>query len=731
MADSDPYILRLGKTIADRPGRVLAVWLIAIACGVWGSQKFPAAALGGSTGLHGSDSRAVSDALRLEFDNPLLDPLLVVASSPGHHIQDPDFLQWDGDAAAQLRSLPEVREVLDYASTHAPALVSADGHETVLVVGLAERDLAARQHAVPRLRSALAPFTQRLRAMDPQGQLALTGAAAADYDINTASAEGGDHAEKRALPLTLFILLLAFGTPIAALLPFLMGVATTMVALGLAYLLAQLMPVSNLLGNVVTMVGLAVGIDYSLLLVKDYRERRRHASTREALAASVAAAGVTIAWSGSTVAIGLLGLLFSPILETRSVGIGGSLVVVVSVLAALTLLPAVLALIGDHVERWPLWRGVKGPGDGGGFWAALAAWTVRRPVLSLMLSGCTVVALALPSLAAHSGFSDEPWFLPRGTESRTGAALLEKIHRDNSSLTVQLLVRTTDASPVLAAGHLAALTAYADRLRADARVAGIVAPWTAAGDPALAGRHLSRDGRAALVDVTPAGGVGVAQAQQLARDLKGIVPPGPFTVTVGGPPAYYNDFTDTMGSSLPKVFGFVILATLVLLFLAFRSYLLPLKAVLANLLAIGAGYGVVVAIFQFGWMHTWIGLERPFASVALEIPLMIFCLSFGLSMDYELFLLKRIQAEYARHGDNERAIVAGLAAVAPVITGAGLIMAVVFGAFVGADLPALKMIGVGLCTAVLIDATLIRGFVVPAVMSLAGRWNWYPGRPGR
>ncbi len=725
-----PPTQRLGTWIAAHPRRVLAIWLVAIAFGVWGAQKFPGAALGGSTGLYGSDSRVVSEALRMEFDQPLLDPLLVVASSPGRRIEDPDYLAWERDTAEFLRAMPEVREVLDYAGTQAPNLRSADGHETVLLVGLAARDLAARQRAVPHLRAALRPLSQRLRAIDPRSEVAVTGAAAADYDINTASAEGGDHAEKRALPLTLFILLLAFGTPLAAALPFLMGLATTMVALGCAWLLAELMPVSNLLGNVVTMIGLAVGIDYSLLLVKDYRERRRQASTREALSASVAAAGVTIAWSGSTVAIGLLGLLFSPILETRSVGIGGSLVVVISVLAALTLLPAVLSLMGDHLERWPLWRAVGRREDGGGFWTALAAWTVRRPLLSLTVSGCLVAALALPSLAAHNGFSDEPWFLPRGTESRTGAALLERIRSDNSRLTVQLLLRTTDGSPVLTPGHLEGLNAYAARLRADPRSATVVVPWSGAADPVPAPHILSRDGRAALVEVIPAGCVSVAGAQQLARDLKAVAPAGPFTVAVGGTPAYYNDFSDTMGRSLPKVFGFVIAATLVLLFLAFRSYLLPVKAVLANLLAIGAGYGAVVAIFQLGWIHAWVGLERPFASIALEIPLMIFCLSFGLSMDYELFLLRRIQHEYEAHGNNDRATVAGLAAVAPVITGAGLIMSVVFGAFVGAELPALKMIGVGLCVAVLIDATLIRGFVVPAVMTLAGRWNWYPGRGG-
>jgi RND superfamily putative drug exporter len=183
-----------------------------------------------------------------------------------------------------------------------------------------------------------------------------------------------------------------------------------------------------------------------------------------------------------------------------------------------------------------------------------------------------------------------------------------------------------------------------------------------------------------------------------------------------------------MSRSLPRIFAFVVGATLLMLFAAFRSFLLPVKAVLMNLLAVAAGMGAVVAVFQFGWLNGLVGLEHPVSTIPLEIPLMVFCLSFGLSMDYELFLLFRIQQEYLRDGDNNRATVEGLATVAPVITGAGLIMVVVFGAFVSAELPVLKMIGLGLCVAVLADATLIRAVIVPAVMALAGRWNWYPGR---
>jgi putative drug exporter of the RND superfamily len=720
---------RLGQFISGHPRRFLAGWAMVIALGVWGGGRFPDAAQGGTAGLYGSDSKLVSDALRTEFKNPFLDPLIVVISSPRYASDDATFLAWNREAARVLRQLPEVKQVAAYSDAHDLQMRAPDGHQTMMLVGLAATEVPAQQRAVPKVRAAVTVLRAQLLQLDPQAVIAVTGDPAVSYDINTSSAEGGDHAEKRALPLTLAILVLAFGTLIAAGLPFLMGLATTMVSLGLAFLLAHFMPVSNLLGNVVTMIGLAIGIDYSLLMVKDYRERLLYCSPADAVAATVAEAGTTIIWSGSTVAIGLLGLLFSPILETRSVGIGGALVVLVSILAALTLLPACLALLGNTIDKWPvIRRSAQRRATEESFWWRLAEWILRRPLRTLIFSTGAVALLALPVLGAHSGFAHERWFLPQGLESRIGADMLVKQRSGNADLIVQALLRSTDQQPILAAAHLRPLAQYLARLEGDPRIASVVSPLRPNTDAARRALYLSNDGRAALFEITPANGLSMSEVQRLSRDLAAVAPTGPFTVTIGGAPAYHNDFSDKMWSSFPKVFGFVMFTTLVLLFAAFRSYLLPLKAVVANSMAIAAGYGVVVAIFQFGWLHGLIGLERPFSSIPLEVPLMIFCLSFGLSMDYELFLLFRIQREYRKHGDNNRATVGGLAAVAPVITGAGLIMTVVFGAFASADLPTLKMIGVGLCVAVLVDASVIRAFVVPAFMTVAGRWNWYPGR---
>ncbi|MDP9066687.1 MAG: MMPL family transporter [Pseudomonadota bacterium] len=741
----------LGAWVAAHPKRVVLAWLMVIAIGAWGAHKLPQVSVGGAGGIEGSPSKAVSDALRSEFTNPFIDPIVVAVAAPALEVDREPYRGWLRRLARTLEGLPGIRKVGDYDRSHDDRMRSPDGHSTMLLVGLAATDDAARQNEVIVVRQALGSARAELLALDRSAQLAATGGPAGDYDVNALSASGGDRAEKRALPLTLAILAIAFGTLIAASLPFLMGLATTTVALGAAYLLAEIFTVSNLLSNVVTMVGLAIGIDYSLLMVTHYRHHLRRATVAETVAQTIAQAGRTICWSGVTVIVGFLGLLFSPLLETRCAGIGGALVVCVSVLAALTLLPALLVLLSPYLDRWPVVPHRLRSADATRFWHRLGSFIVRHPLPTLLLSAAGVLALALPLVHANLGVTSERWFLPRTTESRLGADILSTLRNDGAAKPIYAIVGTTDGSPILAATHIRALVDYAGRLQGDRRVASIASPVTLSADldaaayarmyahpdralaanPAIGELFLSRNRQRALFEITPSNGLSASQIEKLAREVAQMVPAGAFTAMIGGSPAYANDFNDSMFRSLPRIFGFVVGATLFLLFIAFRSYLLPLKAVITNLLAVAAGIGAVVAVFQFGWSSGLVGLERPFSAIPLEVPMMVFCLSFGLSMDYELFLLFRIQCEYDIDADNDRATIAGLAAVAPVITGAGLIMAVVFGAFVTAELPVLKMMGVGLCVSVLIDATVIRAFVVPAAMTLAGRWNWFPGRISR
>ncbi len=725
----------------------MALWIVAIAVGAVGEHQFPTVTVGGAGGIDGSPSWLAARILRTEFNNPYIDPLVIAVVSPAQSVDAAPYLAWIAQTQAKLSALHEVRKVTSYADSKDAHMRSADGHTTMLIVGLAATDAESQQKAVVVIREQMAPLRADLVDLDAAARIAVTGGPAADYDVNAFSASGGDHAEKRALPLTLIILMLAFGTFVAGCLPFLMGLATTTVALGLAYILAVLVPVSNLLSNVVTMVGLALGIDYSLLMVTHYREHSPRTTVAETVAGTVALAGQTITWSGMTVMVGFLGLLFSPILETRCAGIGGALVVCVSVLAALTLLPASLVLLSPYLDRWPVlprrWRKF----DATAMWRRMGTWIVRHPLLTLLVSAGSVLALAAPLLQAHSGVTNERWFLPKTTEARRGAEILTAARSDNASIPIYAIVTTTDGSNILDPAHVPSLIDYAGALQSDHRITSVASPvnlrdgvtvsqYTAMyqnfdqamkSNPLIGELYISKDHHSALFQITPANGLAVKEIERLTRDLGSIVPKGPFTLMLGGSPAEHNDFNDYMFKSLPRIFAFVVCATLVFLFIAFRSFLLPIKAVITNLLAVAAGIGAVIAVFQLGWLNGLVGLERPFTAVPLEVPMMVFCLSFGLSMDYELFLLFRIQREFARDGNNDRATVDGLAAVAPVITGAGLIMGVVFGAFVGADLPVLKMMGVGLCVSVLVDCTVIRAFVVPAAMALAGRWNWYPG----
>ena len=738
---------KLGRFVAEHPWAVVGTWIVVIAIASVGEHKFSSVTVGGAGGIDGSPSWVAAKILRAEFNNPYIDPLVIAVVSPAQSVDAAPYLDWIAAAEKNLTAMPEVRKATSYADSRDAHLRSTDGHTTMLIVGLAANDVESQQKAVSAIRERMAPLRATLHALDAAAKLAVTGGPAADYDVNALSASGGDYAEKRALPLTLVILMLAFGTFVAGCLPFLMGLATTTVALGLAFVLAVLLPVSNLLSNVVTMVGLAIGIDYSLLMVTHYREHHPRTTVAETVAGTVAQAGQTITWSGMTVMAGFLGLLFSPILETRCAGIGGALVVCVSVLAALTLLPASLVLLSPYLDRWPVlprrWRRL----DTAAMWRRLGAWIVRQPLLTLLVSAGCVLALASPLLEAHSGVTNERWFLPKASEARQGAEILTAARSDNASIPIYAIVSTTDGSNIIDPAHVPALVDYAKVLQADQRIAAVASPvnlregvtadqyammyrnfaQAMKNTPSIGELYISKDHHSALFQVTPANGLAVKEIERLTRDVEKIVPRGPFTLMIGGSPAEHNDFNDYMFKSLPRIFAFVVCATLVFLYIAFRSFLLPIKAVITNLLAVAAGIGAVIAVFQLGWLNGLVGLERPFTAVPLEVPMMVFCLSFGLSMDYELFLLFRIQREYARDANNNRATVDGLAAVAPVITGAGLIMGVVFGAFVGADLPVLKMMGVGLCVSVLVDCTVIRAFVVPAAMALAGRWNWYPG----
>jgi putative drug exporter of the RND superfamily len=728
----------LGAWVGCHPAAVIGIWLPVVLAASFGARELAVVARGGSGVLDDSAAQRAAAELNREFDEPWVDPLTLAIASDPYTRDDAIVSAALACSRSALEARAEVRAVIDLEEDR-----PSSGGVGALVIALHDPELDAEEREVPLLRASLEPCRRDFLRADPDGRYALTGRAAYTVDLNAWNKRSSEHAERCALPVTLAILVLVFGSLLAAALPLLMGVATTTVALALAWAVAQLMPVSNLTATVITMLGLALGIDYSLLLVSRFRELPPGLTRPEAMGRLLASAGPTITWSGLIVSIALLGLLCSPLLETRGIGIGGALVAAVSVLAATTLLPAVLALSAERIHR----RGARSREGPPGFYARLVARIVRRPLATVMLTVALLSVMALPGLTARSGYSNDPRFFPAGMEARVGGEILSARGHGNDALALELLVHAAGGRSVLDAAILPALFEYGRQLTADRRVASVasvvnLAPNAALGDylalyhdpdaalsryPEIAHRWLSRRRDVALFHVTPAHELSLADIQQLAAELARRARPGPLSIEVGGAPSYFNDFDRSLARSLPRVVGVIILATIALLLAAFRSWLIPLKAVLLNLLAVAAGFGVVVAVCQWGWGARLVGLDAPLTAIPATVPLMIFCLSFGVSMDYELFLLFRIVAEFRRDGDTTRATVAGVGSAAPVVTGAAFIMAVVFASFVASDVPLVKMLGLGLAAAVAVDAMLIRTLLLPAAMTLAGRWNWYPG----
>ncbi len=720
---------RLGAWVVRWRHAIVLSWLVAALAGGWVARMLPQRVVEGSGPLAGSASYRVEQALRLEFDRPLVEPLVLALESERYSMDEAPFRGWIADARARLAALPEVHQVVAPAQADAAsALRSPDGHRAVLLIDLQSSDPAASERVVAQVRPVLAELRQRVRRDDPDARVALTGRAAATLDNYELNRSEGERAERLALPFTLLVLLLCFGAVGAAALPLAVGLAATSVALGAGCLLAAFMPVSGLLTNVVKMLGLALGIDYALLMVSHWRARAPDLGLEAALGGVLADAGATIAWSGFAVLLGLAGLLLSPLLETRSIGLAGMLVVCLAVLAALTLLPALLVLLGPRLE-WPvaLARVLAGTRLAR-LWGDLARFVTSHPWKALVLALGLSLGMALPGLRSHSGFDASGAMFPARMESRIGDEIVARLGHAQLTLPIHLIVRSGTGTPVL--GQRAQLDALVERLTGDPRVASVMPPL-AAFDAGLGDAALSRDRSAMLLQVFAHGNAGLAQVQALAHDIAQATPGAPMQLEVGGPPVYYRDHVERVEASFAPVFAFVTGASLLLLFVAFRSWLLPLKAVCANLLAVAAGYGAVVAVFQFGWLSSWIGVAQPLAAIPPVVPLLVFCLCFGLSMDYEVFLLRAIQRGWLRHADNTAATAQAMVATAPVITGAAAVMAVVFASFVATDLMLLKMLGVGLAVTVLVDATLIRCLLVPALVCVVGDWNWVPGTPAR
>jgi uncharacterized membrane protein YdfJ with MMPL/SSD domain len=586
-------------------------------------------------------------------------------------------------------------------------LVSQDRDSTVLLLGLGrdgEDDVEDVVDAVERLDA------------EPGYRAAVTGGRTADVDEDAASLEDLKKGELFfGAPLALVVLLLVFGAVVAGLVPLMLAIASIVVALALVALLAQAYDLSVFTQNMLIGMGLALGIDYSLFTLSRYREERLQGREKhDSIATAGATAGRAVLFSGIAFVLAMLGLLLVPSTIFRSLAAGAILVGIVSVIAALTLLPAVLALLGDRVNalRIPFFgRAAEQAGREGRFWGAIVERVMRRPVTSLVLAAGLLLALAAPVLALDTGTSGAAT-LPDRFESKQGYLLLREEFPEESTEPVEIAVAGDVGGPA-AEGALA-------------RLEQELARRPIFGEAVVAANEAGTVGR---VTVPIAGNPDGERAIAAVRELRSEVVPQAFAgvdaeVYVGGDTAEELDYHDTVNFWLPLVLLFVLGLSFLLLTLAFRSIVVPATAIAMNLLSVGAAYGLLVLVFQEGIGNELLGL-REAETIDAWVPLFLFAVLFGLSMDYQVFLLSRIRERYTQTGDTDAAISFGIGSTARLITGAALIIIAVFWGFAMGDTIAFQQMGFGIAVALLIDATVVRSVLVPATMKLLGERNWY------
>ena len=709
----------LGAFCARRAREVIATWALVFAAAWLAADRLPDALVSGSGDVPDSVSLRVDDVLRREFTTPRTQLLVLAFRSATLERDGASVLTLVAALRDQLEGNAHVREVLTEEDIPHQRLLPAPGTGHLMIVSLKADNVRDAEIAVPQVRRAVVPLLESARLRHPDLEWAVTGRAALTHDLSRFNAEDTANAELRALAPTFLILVLAFGSLAATALPVLMGIASLTVTLGVVSLLAQLFVVSDVVSAMAGMIGLALGIDYSLFLVHRYRQEVLGGTSEGAVARAMETAGPVILYSGLAVVTGMIGLLATPLVELRSIGLGGCLVTAAAVSLALTLAPAILALVGGERLEWPRALSSRLHGRAQERWGRWAHWVTAHPFVAAMAGLALVLAIAAPGLQTRFGFP-ETRFFPRGLEYVRGMDMLASMGVAGLAAPLPIVLTDIAGGPALTEARVPALLAFAARLRRDACVSAVLGPIDFADS-----RYISTDQRRILLHAIPRACT-YEEIKVLSRTIPSWVRVPGLEAEVGGQPQYYDDLERAIKSSYATSVGLVLAATCALLLAAFRSPMVALKAVMLNLASVMAGYGAVVYVFQLGHGSAWLGVPAPIGVTPISIPLLIFCILFGLSMDYEVFLLHRVFRIFLRTGDNTRSVRDALADTGPVITSAALIMVAVFGAFAVARVVFVQMIGLGLAVAVLVDATIIRCLLGPALMQLAGRWNWWP-----
>ncbi len=733
--------------IVRRRGLVALMWIVACALLLPKARRIESV-LRVAARVDGSESAAVDEQLARRFQSPFAHSVLLVATgipSP----QTPaggDLLRALVDSVQSIRGVTRVTSYLDGQEALFIDTRSDSAPGTFMIVGLEEQRQA--DVLLDTLRQATRRFESALQRNYPTATLRWTGQAALNADLRRTSAADARSAEWRAAPVTMVLLFVAFGAVVAAFLPVAGAMLAIGVTLGIAALVAHALSLSILLQNVVTMIGLGLGIDYSLLVLARFREELRVGHERERAAReALRHAGPTILISGCAVAIGFSALAVMPVNELRSVATGGLLVTGISMLVATTLLPGILATLGDRVDAGRL-RALTRTSRSGAGWRTWASFVTRHPSRVLLLAGLPVGLLAWQALRLNATQPGGDW-LPKKMESAIALRSLGAMGRSAVVQTVRLTLEFPNGVSAVDDSGWAATTRLARVLVVDSAVArvrslpGLLAPMgrliprrdlLAALPEDVRRSFVSTDGRVTMVEVIP-------REEMTPRDLAALVArirampswlvtrAGASHLSVGGLPALNVDYETAVAgrSRFLQVVMLIVVATFLVLAVGFRSVLVPLKAIVLNLLVVAGAFGAVTLVFQDGFGASLLGVDGPLDAIFPAIPVLVFCVVFGLSMDYEVFLVARVREARLAGLPERDAIASGLVHTGKLITSAAAIMLAVFGAFMLGDFLLMKMLGFALAVAVLLDATVMRLAVSPALLVLAGRWNWWPG----
>jgi putative drug exporter of the RND superfamily len=706
---------RLARGAALHPYRTIAVYALFIAVAVLSVAGLLSSGLTSDSKFRaGEPGSATADRLiqdRLSGPHRVTD--YVIVRSADLTVDAPAFKARVLGVAHSIDALGStiVRGTSTYYTTHDPGLLSRDKHATLIPVVMAGGVDDALKH-VDRLHET---------AMTGQRdgfKVAQTGEASLNQMFTQLAEKDLSRGEVFGVPAALIVLVVVFGAVLAATMPLVLSIISIVLALALTALIGQIYPVNVFVLNILTMMGLAVGIDYTLFVISRYREERARGLEKiDAIAATGATANRAILFSGITVILAMIGMVIVPIDIMIGMGMGVMLVVLTTLATALIALPAVISLLGDRVNalRVPfVGRAGAGRVTGRkGVWERLAHSIMRHPVIWLSVAVVALLAIAAPVFVMNTGSpTQSAGYLPSGHYAKQGWDMLDRDFSLGEANPLQIVVD----GPASAGAVERSITRLERAMKADGRFAPVHATVNKAGDLTLLTTALAGD---PVADST----------QALVKHLRGDMIPAAFAgssahVYVTGTTAGVVDYLGFFGAWLPIVLLVVLSLSFVLLLVAFRSIVIPAQAIAMNLLSVGASYGLLVLVFQKGVGARLLGLTQV-ESIEAWVPLMLFALLFGLSMDYQVFLLSRIKERFDRTGDTREAVGYGVGRTAGIITGAAAIMVCVFGGMATGKMVVFQQMGFGLAVAIFIDATVVRTIVVPAAMELLGDWNWY------